>query len=242
MKNESKENKQAQCGWWLVLLAAGLTNTALALSQAPLDPNQIVRQKITGERDCAKEDLQFALLAQTSGHLKSEPPLMQNCRAVALSWLPSAKIVQVRGVRNRDVFMSLTFVQINEKSPVRLISALGGLVAPRDLENDEANKAAFNELLRASSYLPDEDKMFDIGALYLFMVGHPPDESPKTLRETMMVNDMMGSTSRKRRWTTVTVHQRTSMFGNPSSEWMLKFHNEGVHLKLVSVAPEFPPE
>jgi len=77
--------------------------------------------------------------------------------------------------------------------------------------------------------------------LYLFMVGHPPDESPKKIRDVMTISDVLDVVDKKERWTVVTVHQRTARFGpfgNPSMNWVLKFRNEKTCLKLVSVAPE----
>jgi len=220
------------------LIAVILTTSALVYSQAVLDGNELVHQTIAGERDCVQADWQFAVLAQTASSLKSESPLTHTCRAVSLSWFPAAQIVQVTGVQHTDVFVSKTFVRAGEKSPIGLVTALGGLVENKDRENDEANKAVFNELLRISGYRPANDEMLDVAALYLFMVGHPPDESWKKLEDVMRVDDVMGFVSTKGRWTTVTVHQRTSPFGSSDREWVLKFHNEKSRLELVSVAPQ----
>ena len=222
----------------LALFAVISSTSSLICPQAVLDKNELVHQTIPGERDCVKADWQFALLAQTVGSLKSESPLTHTCRAVTLSWFPSVQIVQVTGVQHTDVFVSKTFVRANEQSPVRLVTALGGLVENKDRENDEANKTVFNELLSISGYRPTDNEMLDVAALYLFMVGHPPDESWKKLEDVVKVNDIMGFVSTKRGWTTVTVHQRTSPFGNPHREWILKFRTEKAHVKLVSVAPE----
>ena len=188
----------------LALFAVISTTFALICPQAVLDKNELVHQTITGERDCVKTDWQFALLAQTASSPKSESPLTHTCRAVSLSWFPAAQIVQVTGVQHTDVFVSKTFVRAGEKSPIGLVTALGGLVENKDRENDEANKAVFNELLRISGYRSANDEMLDVAALYLFMVGHPPDESWKKLEDVMKVDDVMGFCKHERKLTTVT--------------------------------------
>lgn len=225
----------------LALFAVISATAAIVRPQVDLEKDQIIRQTIQGERDCVKEDWEFASLAQSSGLLNSDPLPTRTCRAVTLAWWPSARIVQLTGVQHTDVFISVTFIQAEKQSPIRLVKALGGLVVNKDRENDEANKAALNELLRISAYKPTDDQMLELAMLYLFMVGHPPDESPKKLGDLMMVSDMLGYVEKKGRWTVVTVHQRTSRFGpfgNPSKNWILKFRNEKYGVKLVSVAPE----
>ena len=220
------------------LLAVTLMTATHAHSQVDLDMDQTVHTTILGERDCVKADWQFAFLAKSSGLLKSESLPTHTCRAVKLLWLPSAQIVQVTGFRQTDVFVSETFVKADEQSPIRLVTALGGLVVDKNRENDDGNKAVFNELLRVSGYRPTEEQMVELGALYLFMVGHPPDESPRRLGDAMAVNDVEGMVGVDGEWRTVTVHQRTSLYGNPRSEWILKFHSEKALFKLVSVEPE----
>jgi hypothetical protein len=151
----------------------------------------------------------------------------------------AAIIVQVTGWQHTDVFVSYTIVRATETTPLRLIKALGGLVINKDRENDEANKATFNELLRVSGYKPTDDQMLELGELYLFMVGHPPDETPKKLGDAMVVDDVTGNVSKTTGWTTVTVHQRLSApLSDPHAEWILRFQGEKARLRLVSVAPE----
>jgi hypothetical protein len=225
----------------LLLLAIVLTAVGAVRPQANLDKDQMIQQTIEGERDCAKGDWDFATSAQSTGVLKTDSLPTRTCRAVSLSWWPSARIVQLTGVVHRDVFVSITLVQVNEQSPVQLVRAFGGLVENRDREDDPGNKAVFNELLRISAYRPTDDRMLELAALYLFMVGHPPDELPRKLSDVMMISDILGIVTKDHRWTVVTVHQRTSRFGpfgNPSKNWVLKFRKEKSSLKLVSVAPE----
>jgi hypothetical protein len=128
--------------------------SALAHLQADLGENQIPRQTVPGEL-CARRRLEFAFLAQSSGLLKTESLPTNNCRAVARSWLPSAQIFQVTGVQHTDVIVSITFVRAAEKSPIRTVTALGRLVVNKSHENDEANEAVSNELMRISGYKPN---------------------------------------------------------------------------------------
>jgi hypothetical protein len=222
-----------------VALFAGLSTLASVVRpQVVLDKNEWVHETVTGERDCGKADWQFALFAQTSGPLKSESPLTHTCRAVSLPWLPTAQIIQVTGVRQIDVFVSITFVRATEESPIRIITALGGLVEKRERENDAANKAVFNELLRIAAYKPTEGQMLDIAILYLFMVGHPPDESAKPLEDVLKSSDMLGFVDKENGWTEVTVHRRRSLYGNPSKKWRLRFRTDNRGVELVSVVPE----
>ncbi|MFZ1084399.1 MAG: hypothetical protein WAN35_05505 [Terracidiphilus sp.] len=215
------------------------TMTVAAYSQQLFDSNQTVQQTVAGERDCIKEDRQFIELAKTSGLLKSGYIPSQTCRSVAFPWLPSARIVQITGVQQRDVFVSITVVRASETSPLRLVTALGGLVENRDRENDETNKSAFNELLQTLAQKMTDNQMMDIGVLYLFMVGHPPDESPKMMEEILSSNDSISYIERKNGWITVTLHQRKSLpLGNSRSAWKLRFHSGHNQLKLISVIPE----
>ena len=220
------------------ILFVGSSST-LARCQVDLDMNQIIRRTIAGGHDCAKGDWQFAQLAENSGLLKPESLPTSTCKAISLSWLPSAQIVQVTGWKNTDVFVSFTIIRATEASPLTLITAFNGPVINKDRENDETNKAAFNELLRISAHKPSNDRMLELGELYLFMVGHPPDETPKKLGDVMKVDDMEGGVSKEGGWTIVTVHQRMSApLGNPHGEWVLRFRVEKAHIRLVSVAPE----
>jgi hypothetical protein len=212
---------------------------AAVRSQVPFDMDQPFQQTVTGERDCTKEDWQFVSSGMALRLLNGESLPTNTCRAVALSWWPSARIVQVTGVEHVDVFVSLTFLQVDEKSPIRLVRAVGGLVENKDREDEAASKAVFNELLRAAAFRPLENRMLDLAILYLFMVGHPPDESFRTVEQVLSVNDVLGSVGRKGRWIDVTVHQRTSRFGHPSRAWRLKFRARHKSIELVSVAPEF---
>ena len=224
----------------LFLLAIASTAAAVA-PQASFDKDQIIQQTIEGQRDCVKGDWDFAAYAQSTGTLKTNSLPTRTCRAVTLSWWPSARVVQLTGVEHRDVFVSATLVQADSHSPVRIVRALGGLVENRDRENDPENKTVFNELLRISAYRPTDDKMLDLAALYLFMVGHPPDESPRKLGDAMTISDVLGYVNRHHQWTVVTVHQRISRFGpfgNPSKNWVLKFRSQKSGMDLVSVTPE----
>jgi hypothetical protein len=225
---------------WLPLVFLSATSLAVR-PQAKIDTEQMVRQTIEGERDCLKEDWNLAFLAQSTGVLKSDSLPTRTCRAVTLEWCSSAKVVQLTGVQHQDVFVSISIVRANEESPIRLVRALGGLVQNRDLEDEQANKAVFNGLLRECRYRPREDQMLEVAALYLFMVGHPHDDTPRKLSQIAMISDMLGTTEKKGKWSTVTVHQRHSSFGpfgNPSRNWILKFHDEKLGVWLASVTPE----
>lgn len=223
------------------MLVVVVSMTAAILhAQADIDLNQSVQQTIQGERDCIKEDWDFVFYAKSSGVLESELPT-HTCRAVTVAWSPSTRIVQVTGVQHIDVFVSLTFVRADERSPIRIVRALGGLVQNSHMENDAANKTVFNELLRISRYKPPNDQMMELAALYLFMVGHPPDETPRKLRDAMMISNMLGMVSKQNKCTVVTLHQRRSQFGpfgNPSRNWIVKFRNKKSGVQLLSVTPE----
>jgi hypothetical protein len=224
---------------WLLLVLASAHTTMRP--QAHIDTDQTSRQTIEDERDCGRDDWKFAFLAQSSGVLKSDSLPTHSCRAVSLAWCRSAKIVQLTGVRQIDVFVSVTLVRVSEDSPMRVVRALGGLVQNRDLEDAKSNKAVFNELLQTCRFKPQEGKMLEVAALYLFMVGHPPDETSRRLSETMTISDILGTVKRKGKWTTVNVRQRHSSFGpfgNPSRNWVLKFRNRKSGVQLLSVMPE----
>lgn len=227
---------QVSRGAAFVLFAVGLS--MYARSQRKIDLDQVVNQSLQGERDCTKEDWQFAFLAQSSGLLKSESLPTSDCKAFALPWLPSAKIVHVTGFAHHDVFVSLAVLRATETSPQRLIKVLRGMNAEKNLENDESNKATFNDLLAISSFRPSEDEMLELGELYLFLSGYPPDERPHTTRELMMVNDVLGYVSHEGGWTMVTVHQRKSGPADYRGEWVLGFADKGTHLQLVTVQAE----
>jgi len=113
------------------------------------------------------------------------------------------------------------------------------MVKAKNDENDQANKDAFNELLQSASYRPKPIQVIDLGELYLFMVGDPPDEMPKELRDAFAVNDMTGAVSVKGRRTIVTLHQRAHFPSHRSrGEWTLEFHKQKGRLQLISVMPE----
>jgi hypothetical protein len=176
--------------------------------------------------------------AEKSGVIKSDVLPTQKCRAILLRWLPGAQIVQLSGVEHRDVFVCMTFVRVDGLSPTRMVRALGGLVTHKELENDSANKAVFNELLHQSKYRPNDDQFIDLAILYLFMVGHPPDETPRRLEGMAKANDFTGFVARKKHKVIVTIHQRKALLGIPCREWKVEFHLARKEIDLTSATPE----
>lgn len=223
----------------LAVLPLILVSAFHVCSQEPLDVNQTVTQTVAGERDCDKADWQFATQVETQGRLGADTLPMQSCRAVSLLWLPSAKIVQLTGWEHTDVFVCVTLIRANDSLPLRVIRVHGGLSADKNREDDEGYKSIFNELLRASNYKPSENQMLDLAGLYMFMVGHPPDESPRKLIDLLSMNDVEGMVASKHGWTTVNIHERTSPpLEGAHGEWVLRFHKMKGHLRLASVFPE----
>ena len=223
----------------LVILLLILVAALQARSQGPANLNQTFTKMVEGERDCDKLDWQFATQVETHRLLGSDSLPMQSCRAVSLSWLYSAKIVQLTGWEHTDVFVSVTLVRANDTFPLRLIRVHGGLSADKNREDDESYKSIFNELLEVSKYKPTDNQMLELAGLYMFMVGHPPDESQKKLIDVLSVNDVEGMVEKKHGWTTVNIHQRMSLpLNGAHSEWLLRFHQVKGHQQLVSVTPE----
>jgi hypothetical protein len=66
---------------------------------------------------------------------------------------------------------------------------------PNTVDNPH-HLAAFNDLLRFAPRKPDENLLYELGNLYQFMVGmeewSDPAHAPKTFRDALMINDVMG--------------------------------------------------
>jgi len=205
------------------------------------NPDEIVTNTVTGEHDCTREDFQFAYSNEAYQALKlhgMEQLPKGKCRAISLFWLPEAKIVQMTGWQQTDVFVSVTLVRTNAASKIKWIIATGGLSVPLNPEDKPDNKVTFNELLAASSARTNLE-MMDLAALYMWMVGHGPDETPHKFSDALKVNDVEGWVQGERPKVVVILHQRMSLFGRPpEGEWRLEFRSDTKELRLVSVSKE----
>ncbi|HUB52022.1 MAG TPA: hypothetical protein VL986_07740 [Terracidiphilus sp.] len=97
-----------------------------------------------------------------------------------------------------DDYRDVTIAQGSSTARVWIIPVEFGMVGYPHTADNPHHIAAFNDLLHFASRRPNENQLFELGDLYQFIVGmeewFDPARHPRTIREALETNDLMGMT------------------------------------------------
>ena len=194
-------------------------------------------------RTCLNQDWNLLNQAQAQALLADygyEKNLPWTCEAIAVPWLPSAKIIRLRATIQLDDYRAATLLQASPNSRLWLIPTYFGMIAFPRTEEEPHNLAAFNDLLRVAALKAKDDQLVDLCNLYqsiLYMDEWlDPEYAPKTVHDALQVSDIPFAVEHNAHGITLTHRERSgdSMEHN-SMVWEFYFTNTPTNTHLTSV-------
>jgi hypothetical protein len=226
-------------------ICAAQTRTKLAVPEIDSDL-PVIQSPSPATRECGKAEWNLLNLRSTTALLAdygfgNGVPWM--CKAAVVPWSETEQVLRLTATRGLDDYPEVTLVRASASSRVWLIPVYAGMVGYANAENDPHNRAAFNDLLRVSHFVPRNDQLTEVCDLYQFLVGREvrldPSGGPKTVRELISTSDLPISTEHGKDSVTLTHRERFGdRFQAESLVWEFVFVKKSEHFYLSDVSRE----